>query len=248
MLLDPSGTSICRSATPDVIHLSPTDAIPLRQITLNKVLFVPNNEPLLGLLDKFQEGRSHMAIVSRFSVSKAKSVKKAAKQSLTQRIRQRVGISDDSGSSSSTSSSSSDSEDNGDDAASIGTRATKLRVRKTTTLDETMDQDATLRGNTALENDTDGDHSDGGNPEPAISKRRFRLRRKKGGKRRHKSQREKAKQGDVESGEVAQEADRKGGGFALSSKEQITPADAVLAEENANEVCFMFFILIPVNN
>ena len=41
-----------------------------------------------------------MVIVSRFSVELAKSVKKAIKQSLTQRIRQTVGISDDSGSSS----------------------------------------------------------------------------------------------------------------------------------------------------
>jgi metal transporter CNNM len=46
------------------------DATPLRQIPLNKVPFVPNNEPLLRMLDKFQEGRSHMAIVSRFSVEK----------------------------------------------------------------------------------------------------------------------------------------------------------------------------------
>lgn len=46
------------------------DAVPLRKIPLNKVPFVPNNEPLLGILDKFQEGRSHMAIVSRFSVDK----------------------------------------------------------------------------------------------------------------------------------------------------------------------------------
>ena len=46
-------------------------------MTLNKVLFVPNNEPLLGILDKFQEGRSHMAFVSRLSVDKAKCVKMA---------------------------------------------------------------------------------------------------------------------------------------------------------------------------
>lgn len=46
------------------------DATPLRKIPLNKVPFVPNNEPLLGMLDKFQEGRSHMAIVSRYSVEK----------------------------------------------------------------------------------------------------------------------------------------------------------------------------------
>ena len=48
--------------------------------SLDKVLFVSNNEPLLGILDKFQEGRSHMAIVSRFSVEKAKSVRGAVEQ------------------------------------------------------------------------------------------------------------------------------------------------------------------------
>ena len=47
-----------------------TDATPLRKIPLNKVPFVPNNEPLLHILDRFQEGRSHMAIVSRFSMEK----------------------------------------------------------------------------------------------------------------------------------------------------------------------------------
>jgi metal transporter CNNM len=52
------------------VLLDPKDAIPLRKIPLNKVPFIPNNEPLLGLLDKFQEGRSHMAIVSRFSMDK----------------------------------------------------------------------------------------------------------------------------------------------------------------------------------
>ena len=59
----------------------------MRKIPLNKVPFVPNNEPLLGILDKFQEGRSHMAIVSRFSVERATSVKKAVKRGLTQRLR-----------------------------------------------------------------------------------------------------------------------------------------------------------------
>jgi metal transporter CNNM len=48
------------------------DAVPLRKIPLNKVPFVPNNEPLLGMLDRFQEGRSHMAIVSRVSVEKVR--------------------------------------------------------------------------------------------------------------------------------------------------------------------------------
>jgi metal transporter CNNM len=57
------------------------DATPLRQLPLNKVPFVPNNEPLLGILDKFQEGRSHMAIVSRFSVEKVCDISFAALKS-----------------------------------------------------------------------------------------------------------------------------------------------------------------------
>ncbi|CAA7270818.1 unnamed protein product [Cyclocybe aegerita] len=76
------------------VLLDPKDATPLRKIPLNKVPFVPNNEPLLGILDKFQEGRSHMAIVSRFSVEKAASVKHAVKRGLTQRLRERVGMAD----------------------------------------------------------------------------------------------------------------------------------------------------------
>ncbi|KAF8840264.1 DUF21-domain-containing protein [Paxillus ammoniavirescens] len=81
------------------VLLDPKDAVPLRKIPLNKVPFVPNNESLLGILDKFQEGRSHMAIVSRFSVEKATSIKKVAKRTLTQRLRERVGMGDSSDSS-----------------------------------------------------------------------------------------------------------------------------------------------------
>ncbi|KAJ3929834.1 MAG: hypothetical protein NXY57DRAFT_1090365 [Lentinula lateritia] len=72
------------------VLLDPRKSVPLRQIPLNKVFFVPQNESLLGILDKFQEGRSHMAIVSRFSREKAASVKKTVKHSLTQRLRERV--------------------------------------------------------------------------------------------------------------------------------------------------------------
>jgi len=72
VLLDPKG--LYPRSNSVVFRLLDTynniDATPLRNIPLNKVPFVPNNEPLLGILDKFQEGRSHMAIVSRFSVEK----------------------------------------------------------------------------------------------------------------------------------------------------------------------------------
>jgi metal transporter CNNM len=81
---------------------------------LNKVPFVPNNESLLGILDRFQEGRSHMAIVSRLSVQveKAVSMKKHVKKGLTQRLRERVGMGD------SSSSDCSDSEDDDEQSSS----------------------------------------------------------------------------------------------------------------------------------
>ena len=211
-------------------------------MNLNKLPFVPNDEPLLGILDKFQEGRLHMAIVSRFSAAKAKSVKKAVKQGLTQRIRQTVGISDDS-------SSSSEGEDSEDEAGSTGTRATKLKLCTNVFSETSMDPGDTLRGAPVLEDDQDGDHSDGGTSEPGVTKRRFRLGRKKDGKRRRKMRRAKEKEGpDIEMGELSQDTEKgKSGGFGLSSKEQITPADAVLAEESANEVRF-FSTVVPMKS
>ena len=101
----------------------------------SKVPFVPNNEPLLGILGKFQDGRSHTTIVSRFSVERVKGFKQASRQSLTQRIRRTVGISDDSGS-------SRESED-GENANEAG--ASKPKYRKNTTSDDSMGRGATLR-------------------------------------------------------------------------------------------------------
>ena len=49
------------------VLLDPEDATPLRSIPLNKVLAISFDEPLLKVLDRFQEGRSHMAIVTRLS-------------------------------------------------------------------------------------------------------------------------------------------------------------------------------------
>jgi hypothetical protein len=40
---------------------------------------VPNTEPLLEILDGFQGGPSHIGIVSRLNVERAKNVKKAVK-------------------------------------------------------------------------------------------------------------------------------------------------------------------------
>ncbi|KAI0717180.1 hypothetical protein C8T65DRAFT_641640 [Cerioporus squamosus] len=86
---------------------------------------VPSNEPILSLLDKFQEGRSHMAIVGRFSVEKAKSVQQEVKKGLTQRLKDRVGMGD-----------SSDSESESDSSGSEAAPSTNGG----------SDRDATLRG------------------------------------------------------------------------------------------------------
>ncbi|KAK7467311.1 hypothetical protein VKT23_004368 [Stygiomarasmius scandens] len=111
------------------VLIDPKDAIPLRKLPLNKVLYVPQNEPLLGILDKFQEGRSHMAIVSRFSKEKAASVKKVVKQSLTQRLRQRVGID------------SSDSSDEEDEEKPVSRHRRKIKDIE----EATEDGEATLK-------------------------------------------------------------------------------------------------------
>ncbi|KAI0791362.1 hypothetical protein C8Q75DRAFT_865088 [Abortiporus biennis] len=119
------------------VLLDPKDATPVRKIPLNKVPFVPNNESLLGILDRFQEGRSHMAIVSRFSVERAASVKMAVKRGLTQRLRDRVGMGD-----SDSSSASSDSEDDSGSNSHHGNRKSDDNASvHTTTLREVTDED-----------------------------------------------------------------------------------------------------------
>ncbi|KAJ3975402.1 DUF21-domain-containing protein [Lentinula raphanica] len=124
-----------------------SDATPVRQMQLNKVPFIPQNETLLGILDKFQEGRSHIAIVSRFSVEKAKSVKKAVKQTLTQRLKERVGMDSES----SDSSESSESETEGSSMKSKR-RSFRKRFRRSSKHDEEKaDKDATLKGDSPSE-------------------------------------------------------------------------------------------------
>jgi metal transporter CNNM len=74
--------------------LDPKDAKPVRELPLNRVIFVPQNELLLGILDRFQEGRSHIAVVTRFSKHAAESVKQEVKQSFSKRLKGKVGVTD----------------------------------------------------------------------------------------------------------------------------------------------------------
>jgi metal transporter CNNM len=191
--------------------------VPVCKIPLNHVPYVPSNEPLLGILDKFQEGRSHMAIVSRFSVEKAASVKKVIKRGLTQRLRDRVGMGD----------SSNDEDDKADEH---GRHATENGKREGTE-------------DTAKEDDSKGDN---GNVQDAGPKPQKRVRFRRRGRARKAAGDPEAgivpdeEANEKESKEKEKEAKEKNRltvfvtGHGL---EQCMPADAVLAKEGAEEVC-----------
>ncbi|KAG6899096.1 hypothetical protein C0993_000940, partial [Termitomyces sp. T159_Od127] len=207
--------------------LVPVDATPLRKMPLNKVPFVPNNEPLLGILDKFQEGRSHMAI--------AMSVKKAAKRSLTQRLRMRVGISD---------SDSSDDGENENDKDIESSGSGRLSGVK-----EGEAEEATLREDRVLEKD----FGTLGQTVSIPRTRRSRNGRAHGEKERYKEEKEE----DGDDGEKFENENGKNmvvleepkktprSSFQLpraaasmasmSGLEQSMPADAVLGKEGAEE-------------
>ncbi|KAF9466711.1 hypothetical protein BDZ94DRAFT_1186817 [Collybia nuda] len=204
------------------VLLDPKDATPLRKIPLNKVPFVPNNEPLLGILDKFQEGRSHMAIVSRFSVEKAASVKKAVKRGLTQRLRERVGMGD---------SDSSDEE--------------KESSRRSDDGEETMeDGTSTLKGDALLELDPSGEKVNGSKSKSADSAKRggfrSRMKRKVDGDIEMGTIDERKNDGKITDGKKSRRTSFQlpkaaASMTSMSMLEQSMPADAVLAKEGAEE-------------
>lgn len=57
------GTLLVKSC----VLLDPEDAIPVSEMTINALPTVPHDEPLLNVLNAFQDGRSHMAIVTSAS-------------------------------------------------------------------------------------------------------------------------------------------------------------------------------------
>ena len=205
----------------------------MRNIPLHRVPSVAQNEPLLGILDKFQEGRSHMAIVTRTSVEKATSLKKAVKKSITQRIKSRVGISD------SSSDSSSDEEPRSKRKKAI--RNSGRSITSEDSMTGTSDRDD------APPSEATSDKEDAGR---SFS---FRMKRKRSKKR--------VRVEDVEMGVVEDkqeiESERempssppqsKKGNFVqfafTSGLEQSMPADAVLAKEGANEVSIIIVVKI----
>lgn len=232
VLLDPEGTSI--SALIQAIADGYADAIPVRKIPLNKVVTVPQNEPLLGILDRFQEGRSHMAIVSRLSIEKAASVKKVVKRGLTQRIKSSVGISD---------SSDSDTDSDADEARNHGKR---FAARKASTASSGSAGSATAIGTELTREDTSSSNASGG-AEGTGRKSIFGRKRRKDKKRSRIPDPEMGEpvassSGKTESREVQME-DMAGKAkkhslaqsvFALG-KEQSMPADAVLSADAAKD-------------
>lgn len=157
-----------------------------------------------------------MAIVSRFSVDKAASVKKAVKQSLTQRLRHTVGISDDS------SSSESDSEEE---------TTSKNSSKKKSKRKDDEDKESTLRGNVTWDKDIP-DEDEPKSSSPFTSKRRGRGR----SARRTKSTGTDGRNLDLEMGAITPEDRQKSANFTTSGLEQLTPADAVLAKSDAEDV------------
>lgn len=227
VLLDPEG--MFPSIVPPYLLTVYLDAVPVRKMRLNKVPFVPQNEPLLGMLDRFQEGRSHIAIVSRISVEKAASVKKAAKKGLTRRLKESV-MGD---TSSSTSDSSSDSES--DDESSRPLKWIHRKMKSNSSVHEN-EEDSNV--GTTLVHTSSGDS--------AKPKNESKARQRKDRKRWHKHRKSRtavAGNEDLEMGDLEAENHRSNkmlAGANLLAKgnalEQSMPADAVLTKAGAEEV------------
>ena len=199
-----------------------SDAVPLRKLPLNKVPFVPSNESMLGILDKFQEGRSHMAIVSRISVEKAASVKKVAKRTLTQRLRQSVGISD-----------SSDSSESSDEEESRPRRKRSTKDRressKGVSWSDDPEKESTIQGDASTELNNAEEES---RQVPTPVKNSLRSKRRH---RRRKADLEAGTVEETETGGNTQDKQKKRLSRQGNGLEQNMPADALLTKKDAKD-------------
>lgn len=179
-----------------------------------------------------------MAIVSRFSIERAVSVKKAVKRGLTQRLRDSVGMGD----SDSTSSSSSDSEsehESGKRSPVFRRKRFSRKATKDSTASHTSDifnRDSRSHADVEAASNSDDEQQDG-------SSKRTRFHVPGRG-------RKKARQRDIEMGAVEHEQQQEQktkdtkprmGNLALprtsfSRWEQSMPADAVMTKEGAKQV------------
>ena len=190
---------------------------------LIKVPFVPQNEPLLGILDRFQEGRSHMAIVSRLSVERAQSVKKEVRKGLTQRL---LGALHGDSSASDSSSDSSDSEDENE----LSNATTRVEARE----QSINDDNATAAGKESLKESVKVKFAKGSKFSNKRNKRsRKNMRRGSGQSEQTTSDLEKGDPDAEAKREKEREKEREI--KHKSALEQRFPADAVLSKENAEE-------------
>ncbi|KAI5119681.1 hypothetical protein M0805_009625 [Coniferiporia weirii] len=188
------------------VLLDPEDAVPVRKMRLNKVPFVPQNEPLLGILDRFQEGRSHLAIISRLSVDRAQSVKKAVRKGLTQRLLGALH-----------GDSSSDTDDDNSEDEEVDTAVGSDKKG------DSCVGDSTSTGDDAADRENDS-------KKIKFEEERGGLR---GRKKRKNNKRN--SQGDLEKGDQEEEAKRNKERIRKPALEQRMPADAVLSKANAEE-------------
>ncbi|KZT01891.1 DUF21-domain-containing protein [Laetiporus sulphureus 93-53] len=202
------------------VLLDPKDATPVRNIPLNKVPLVPHNESLLGILDKFQEGRSHIAIVSRFSIERAASVKQVVKHGLTHRLRKGV---------------ESDAESSADEGEHQSRWKPHIRRKRSEGEGESSGNEETLREQDETSDDAASRNSEG---------RRKGLRPfSRRGRRKHKNQKPEdidLEMGVVDKEQALAESKAKKTNLVLPrarfwGNEQDVPADAVLSIEGAEE-------------
>uniref|UniRef100_A0A0D6R3G4 CNNM transmembrane domain-containing protein n=1 Tax=Araucaria cunninghamii TaxID=56994 RepID=A0A0D6R3G4_ARACU len=61
----------------NLLSIHPSDEVPVKNVTIRKIPCVPANLPLYDILNEFQKGHSHMAVVVRYSGEKEKELKLA---------------------------------------------------------------------------------------------------------------------------------------------------------------------------
>jgi len=60
----------------NLLSIHPADEVPLKNVTIRKIPCVPADLPLYDILNEFQKGHSHMAVVVRYSEQKDQEMKK----------------------------------------------------------------------------------------------------------------------------------------------------------------------------
>ncbi|KAL1412592.1 hypothetical protein Q8F55_000339 [Vanrija albida] len=126
------------------VLLDPEDATPLASIPINSIPSVPWNEPLTNMLNAFQEGRSHMAIVSRRGLvvddADVESVMTASANTLKQRFMRKVAEISQGGKSSGSSGSETDTDDDSKVDVELAKKSKKRSRRKSVSTTKSSSQ------------------------------------------------------------------------------------------------------------